>query len=130
MILEMSLGLQEALHARLAAALTVPVFDAVPGGTAPETYVLLGEEDCRDASDASGAGLRADFRLSVLSREAGFAGAKAVAAEIYEALTTPALMLEGARLVGLWFLSAKAQRLEQGRLRRIDLTFRARIDGI
>ena len=38
------------------------------------------------------------------------------------------LMLGQGRLTALWFLRARARRVENGAARRVDLTFRARID--
>ena len=38
------------------------------------------------------------------------------------------LTLDRGDLAGMWFLRAKARRVENGAARRVDLTFRARID--
>ena len=107
---------------------TVPVFDAVPPANAPDTYVLIGPEDVVDASDKSGPG--ADHRLviSVVSIEAGFTPAKTVAAAISVALQDAALTLATGHLVGIWFVRAVARKLDSGAVRRVDLTFKARID--
>lgn len=123
-----SLALQTAVHGRLSSALTVPVLDALPSGTSPETYVLIGPEEIRDASDKSGAGADHRFLVSVVSRAAGFAAAKAVAAAVSQSLLSGGIVLGGARLVAVWFQAARAVRLENGALRRIDLTFRARVE--
>lgn len=105
------------------------IFDAIPAGDLPGTYVSLGPEDVRDRSDASGVGADHRFRISVITDEAGFGSAKIVAAAISDALTSAQLTLTRGRLVGLWFERAQAQRDgKAGRIRRIDLNFRARVE--
>lgn len=130
MSMSSSLALQTALHGRLVDGLSVPVFDALPSGTAPDTYVLIGAEEIRDASDQSGAGAEHRCGVSVVSRVAGFGEAKAIASQITEILTAPPLTLSAGRIVGFWFHQAKAIRLENGALRRIDLQFRARTEAL
>ena len=105
------------------------IYDAVPPGTTTGTYVNLGPEDARDASDKTGDGAIHDFVVSVITDEAGFQTAKAVASAISDALSGAALALARGQLVGLWFLRAKARRVETGEARRIDLTFRARVEA-
>lgn len=104
------------------------IYDSVPPGTVTGTYVSIGPEDARDASDQVGRGAFHEFVVSVVTDEAGFQVAKAVAAAISDALTGAALILARGRLVGLWFLRARARRVEDADVRRIDLTFRARIE--
>ncbi len=82
----------------------------------------------RDASDATGAGALHDFAVAVVTDQAGFAAAKAVAAAVSAALLSAPLALAEGRIAGLWFRRARARRVEDGRMRRIDLTFRARIE--
>lgn len=123
-------ALQAAVFERLMGSLEVPVYDAPPSGAAPETYVLLGPEQVRDASDRTGAGAEHRFLISVVSRAAGFAEAKGVAVAVSDALTGASLALSRGGLVGLWFLRAEARRLENGALRRVDLSFRARLDAL
>ncbi|SFP48897.1 DUF3168 domain-containing protein [Tranquillimonas alkanivorans] len=126
--------LQEAVFQRLRgdtalqALVGAEVFDAVPGGTLPATYVVVGEEDVRDRSDATGGGARHDFTVSVVSDASGFATAKAAAGAVSDALVDAGLTLARGRLVGLWFLRAKADRTGAGDGRRIDLRFRARVE--
>lgn len=105
------------------------IYDAVPPGTTTGTYVSLGPEDARDASDKTGDGATHDFVVSVITDAAGFAQAKEVAAAISDALVGADLVLARGALVALWFLRARARRVEKAETRRIDLTFRARIDG-
>ena len=49
-------------------------------------------------------------------------------AAVSDALTGATLVLGRGRLVGLWFLKARARRVEKADARRIDLTFRARTE--
>ncbi len=115
--------------AALAALVGTAVHDAVPPGTLSGTYVSLGPEDVRDASDATGAGAAHDFTVSIVTDAAGFQQAKDVAAAVSDALTeAPPPVLARGHLVGLWFLKARARRVQTGEMRRIDLTFRARIE--
>lgn len=109
--------------AALEALIGGAVHDAMPPGQAAGTYVALGPEEVRDASDASAAGAEHRFVVSVVSDAAGFQTAKEVAAAVSDALAGAELTLSRGRLVGIWFLRAVARRAE-GR-RRIDLTFRA-----
>ncbi len=126
--------LQAAVYGRLSgdAALSAliggAIFDAAPPGVLPKLYLSLGPEVVRDRSDVTGAGAEHEFTVSVISDEAGFAGAKAVAAAVSDALADAELVLARGRLVGLWFLRAKAARVGTGERRRIDLIFRARVE--
>lgn len=107
------------------------VYDAMPVAAPAGTYVALGPEDVREAGDISGAGSRHDFVVSVLSGSddaSGFAAVKGAAAAVSDALDGADLALGRGHLVGLWFQRARARRVENGAGRRIDLTFRARID--
>lgn len=104
------------------------VYDAVPPGTTTGTYVSLGPEDVQDASDKTGGGARHDFVVSVVTSEAGFSQAKEVAAAVSDALSGADLTLSRGRLVGIWFLKAQARRVEKVNQRRIDITFRARVE--
>jgi hypothetical protein len=129
-------ALQAAVFARVSGDLTVAglvgdaVYDAVPQGALPGLYVTLGPEVVRDRSDKTGAGAEHEFTLSVVSDAAGFASAKAVAGAVSDALVDADLALMRGRLVGLWFLRAKAARAGGGERRRIDLTFRARVEDV
>lgn len=107
------------------------VYDALPAGHVPETYVSLGPEEVRDRSDADGGGALHRFTVSVISEAAGFAGAKQVAGAIGDALAAGGLELSRGRLVGLWFERASARRSGRaGQVRRIDLRFRARVEDV
>lgn len=127
-------ALQEAVYQRLAgdAVLTGlvgdAIYDVVPAGTLPATYVTLGPEEARDASDKTGHGAEHRFTVSVVTGAAGFQTAKDAAAAISDALVDAELALGRGRLVSLNFLRARARRVQKNDVRRIDLTFRARLD--
>lgn len=131
----MSYGAAEALQAAIYQQLTatpalagVPVVDALPKGQGTGTFVLIGPEDVLDRSDKTGNGAEHRFLVSVISDAAGFQAAKAVAVAVSDSLTDAPLALARGHLVGLWFVRATARRLAEGKARRIDLTFRARIE--
>lgn len=115
----------------LAALVGDAIFDAMPVEAPSGVYVSLGPEEARDAGDMTGRGSQHDFVVSVLSgsdETAGFAAVKAAAVAVSEALEAGGLTLSNGHLAGMWFLRAKARRVENGAARRVDLTFRARID--
>lgn len=103
------------------------IYDALPPGALPGLYITLGAETARDASDVGGAGAWHDLTVAVVSDAAGFQSAKTVAAAACDALNDAPLALQRGRLVSLRFLKARAKR-ESGGLRRIDMTFRARVE--
>lgn len=106
----------------------VSILDAVPPGTAPGTFVLIGPEVAVDQSDGTGAGAEHRFSVSVISDASGFLAAKTVAAAVSEALLAGAMVLATGHLVSVNFQRAVARRLDQGTARRIDMTFRARVE--
>ena len=127
-------ALQEAVYQRLSGDSTVgalvgsAVYDALPAGNLPTTYVTLGPEDVRDRSDKTGSGAWHRFTVSVITETEGFYAAKQVAAAINDALVGADMNLTRGTLAGLHFFRARAKREGTGNLRRIDLTFRARVD--
>lgn len=129
----MAAALQKAVYGRLvadqalAALVGTAIHDAVPPGKLAGTYVSLGPEDVRDASDKTGNGAWHDFVVSVVTDEPGFMTAKAAAAAVSDAMVGATLTLERGVLVGLWFQRAQARRVQTGTMRRIDLYFRARV---
>lgn len=136
----MSYGVSAALQAAVFGALSGDavldglvagaVFDAEPSGALPASYVSLGAERVRDRSDVSGGGAMHEFDVSVVTEGDGFFAAKQIAAAVSDALVDAPLVLSRGRLVSLRFYKAKAARVEAGRVRRIDLMFRARVqDG-
>jgi hypothetical protein len=130
----MAAALQAAIYQRLRGSSDLDalvgdaVFDTVPAGAAPGLYVLIGPEEVIDRSDKSGAGAEHRFIVSVVSDAAGFQAAKTAAVAVSDALADPGLVLSRGRLVGLWFLKAVAKRTGAAEARRIDLTFRARVE--
>jgi hypothetical protein len=128
-----SAALQRAVYAQLTAdaalaALVGPaIYDALPNGTLPPLYVVLGSEDVRDASDKTGAGADHTFTVSVVTESAGFATAKEAAAAVSDALVDAPLILDRGSLVALNFYKAKAARVGTGSMRQINLIFRARV---
>lgn len=130
-------GLQAAVYqhlrgdAALAALIGDAVFDAMPVQAPGGVHVALGPEVMRDAGDATAAGSEHDLTVSVLAGQEdgrGFAAVKTAAAAVSDALEGAPLVLERGQLVGIYLLRAKARRVENGAARRVDLTFRARID--
>lgn len=122
-------------HLRADTALTAlvgdAIFDAMPVEAPGGVYVSLGPEEARDAGDVTAAGSLHDFVVSVLSgsdETAGFAAVKAAAVAVSDVLENAEIALDRGHLAGMWFLRAKARRVENGAARRVDLTFRARID--
>lgn len=104
------------------------VFDAIPGGTLPSLYVSLGAETVRVEDDKTGSGTAHRFVISVVTDVPGFLAAKQAAGAVCDALQGAPLALSRGHLVSLQFQRARAQRIDKGAGRRIDLTFRARID--
>lgn len=129
----MSGALQAAVFAALSADATLgalvgaAIYDAVPSGALPDLYVRLGSETAEDASDGSGAGAVHRFNVSIITSTSGFARAKEAAAAVSDALHDADLVLSRGRLVSLRFVKAKAERIDEVSARRIDLTFRARV---
>ena len=122
-------ALQSAIFQRLTAfpALAgVAIYDAVPPN-ATGTFVLIGPEEARDQSDRSGAGADHQLVISVITDATGFLSIKTIGADISDALIGVPLVLTRGVLVQLLFLRASARRISEGETRRIDLTFRARV---
>lgn len=106
------------------------IYDTIPPGARPELYVTLGPEQVRDRSDSSGSGALHMFVVSVVSDLSGFARAKVLAAAVSDTLHDADLSLARGALVFLNFDRARASKARSGEMRRIDLTFRARVcDG-
>ncbi|MBY6138472.1 DUF3168 domain-containing protein [Leisingera daeponensis] len=126
-------GLQSAVYthligdAALAALVGSAIYDAIPAGPLPQTYVALGSEEVLDRSDKTAGGAEHRFFVTVTTDTAGFAGAKAAAAAVCDALEGASVPLPRGQLTGLWFDRAKAERLSSGG-RQITLRFRARVD--
>lgn len=107
------------------------IYDAMPVTAPSGVYVALGPEDVSDAGDMTGCATRHDFVISVLSgaeESGGFAGVKAAAGAVAAALEGAPLALDAGQVAGLWFLRSRARRVDAGRGRRVDMTFRATVD--
>jgi len=126
-------ALQSAVYDRLQsdAAVTAlvgnAIYDTVPRGDQPQLYVAIGPEQVRDQSDKTGQGALHEFVISVVSDLSGFARAKTVAGAVSDALHDADLSLSRGHLVFLNFSRARAAYARRGEMRRIDLTFRARV---
>ncbi|WP_039019189.1 DUF3168 domain-containing protein [Halocynthiibacter namhaensis] len=127
-------ALQSAVYQRLAAnsdlafLVGTAIYDTVPAGVIPATYVSLGPEDVRDRSDQTGAGALHFVTVSVVTDEAGFQTAKDVAAVVSDALIDAELILARGKLIYMRFDRATARRVGVGETRRIDIRFRARVE--
>jgi hypothetical protein len=134
----LSWPLQKAVYERLSAdpavAAIAPgrIFDAPPplAGPAEEEplHAIIGDESVRDWSSAERGGAAHVLGVSVFAAERSFAEAKRLAGAISEALTRGGLAPERGRVVSLAFLSARTRREAKGRVRRIDLRFRALVE--
>ena len=128
-----SAALQQAVYQRLTADTTLDglvsgaIYDSAPPGIVTGTYVSLGPEDVRERSDVTGHGALHEFTISVVTDAAGFQQAKDVAVAISDALVDATLILARGALVYLNFHRARARRVEDDDIRRIDLVFRARV---
>ena len=124
-------ALQSAVYTRLSgfvALAGVTVVDAVAPGAGTGKFILLGPETANDQSDKTAGGAEHLFQVSVISDDTGFLSAKVIAGAVSDALVGAALTLSAGRLVDLSFVRAVARRLKEGEARRIDMTFRARVD--
>lgn len=129
-----SAALQEAVYQRLVgdAALGAivgdAIYDAVPQGTLPPIYVVLGAEQVTDRSDQTGRGARHEMTVSVITDLASFATAKTAAGAVSDALGDPAMTLSRGSLVAMNFHKARAVRLSGSEKRQIDVIFRALVE--
>lgn len=108
-------ALQQAIYQRLAAELTVPVFDAVPMDT-PYPYVTIDSEQLVNASPISGR--KRETRLlyfSVWSDYQGQAEVKRINGEIYAALNERPLPLAEGRAVSVRVTNMSTNREPDGR---------------
>ncbi len=118
------------LDPNLSALVGTDIYDALPPGILPLAYVSLGPESVRDKSDVTGHGALHVFTVSVVTDVAGFDTAKTIGAAVSDALVDADLTLTRGQLVSLNFYRASAKRVGTGQGRRIDLTFRARVDDV
>lgn len=129
-----SAALQTAIYGILAADTVLSarvdgaIYDALPAGTPPATFITLGPEDVRPRGDKAGRGALHRFLVTVTTTEAGFGDAKETAAMISDLLdgATPALTRGAVSF--LRFRRARARRLGTGDQRQIEMTFEARLE--
>lgn len=128
--------LQTAVYERLsndaavAAEVATAIFDAPPAGQVPDVYVVIGQEDVRDRSDATHRMAEHRFIVSVHGTLTGYLALKRAAAAVDKALTSGGLSLAAGKLVSLRFLRARARRGSSANSRRVDMTFRAVLDDL
>ncbi len=129
-------ALQQAVFQRLQGdtALTAlvgdAIYDSAPPGIVSGTYVSLGPETVQERGDGSGAGALHELVVSVVTDAAGFLTAKQAAAAVSDALAGASLTLARGSLVYLNFHRARARRVQEADMRRIDLIFRARVEDV
>ena len=104
------------------------VLDATPPLGGAGTFVLIGPEEVLDQSDKSGDGAEHRIVVSVISDASGSLAAKTLAGAVTDSLVGATPVLSIGRVVGIRFVKAVAKRLADGDVRRIDLTFRVRIE--
>lgn len=124
-------ALQSAIFARLmgfAGLAGISVVDAMSPGAVTGSFVLIGPEVVVDQSDKTGAGAEHRVDVAVISDASGFLTAKGIAGAVSEALVDAPLALTTGSLVSISFTRAVARRLDDGEARRIDMTFRARVE--
>jgi hypothetical protein len=125
-----SASLQAAIFAHLSgypALSGVKIVDAMPPAATAGSFVLIGPEAVRDQSDKTGFGAEHRLEISVISDVSGFTTAKSIAGAVSTALIDADLTLTTGTLISLSFIHATARRIEEGITRRIDMTFRARV---
>lgn len=131
-----SAALQEAIYQQISndpaviSAVGTNVFDALPSGTLPSLYVVLGPEVVKDLSDKTGAGALHELVVSVVTDTAGFSQAKVAAAAVSDALIDVDLVLTRGALIAMQFYKATAARVGTGDIRQINLIFRARVADV
>ena len=129
-----SAALQSAIYETLATdpvldgLVGTAIYDAVPAGNLPSLYVTLGAEAVADASDKTGSGAVHRLDVTIVSETPAFGAAKTVAAAVSDALLAADISLTRGRLVSLNFEKARAGRIDGAAGRKIDLTFRARVE--
>jgi hypothetical protein len=129
-----SAPLQSAVFAALSAdpdvsaAVGGAIYDALPAGALPALYVSLGPESVSAADDKTGGGAIHLFAVSIITENPGFSAAKAAAGAVCDVLHGADLTLSRGRLVSMRFERARAGKIDEGTGRKIDLTFRARVE--
>lgn len=117
-------ALQQAIYQRLAAELTVPVYDAVPMDT-PYPYVTIDSEQVVNATPISGRMRETRLLyLSVWSDYQGQAEVKRLSGEICAALNERRLPLTVGRVVSMRVLRTESNREPDGRTYMGSVTVR------
>ena len=116
------------LDSALTALVGQDIYDAVPTGTLPDTYVSIGRERVQDASDKTAQGTLHRLELLVITTQPGFAKAKEIAGAVSDVLHDADLPLSRGRLVYLRFERAQARRIDASSGREISLQFAARVE--
>jgi len=114
----------------LAGLLGGAIYDALPSGTLPSLYVSLGPETVTQMGDATGVGAEHRMVITVVTEVPGFGQAKEVAGAVCDVLDDAPLALSRGHLVALQFIKAAAAKIDNATGRKIDLTFRARVEDI
>ena len=132
-----SAALQSAIYQHLqaddgvSAQLGGAIYDTLPAGNLPTLYLLIGPEEVRDRSDATGHASEHRLTLSIRLQDGGFHAAKLAAGATCDALDGAALTLERGRLIGIRFERARSLRAgSTGSIRQIDLRFRAQVEDV
>ena len=105
------------------------IYDALPSGSLPPIYVLIGAEEARDRSDQGEAAALYLMTLSVISDSAGFTAVKTAAGAICDALLAAPLPMTRGAVTGRWFDRALARGLKSGG-REVTLRFRLHVDDV
>ena len=126
--------LQSAIYNALIADTTLAglvgsdIFDALPSGTVPDTFVLIGEETVFDRSDKTHSAAIYVIKVNVVTSQSGFGNAKTIAAAICNVIEEANLSLSNGHLRRVEFRRALARRNTSGTERKIELIFRALIE--
>lgn len=111
----------------LAAIVGSNIFDALPEGSLPTLYVVIGPEEARVFADGSGAGATHEFAITIIGNTAGFLAAKQAAVAVSDALLAGSdLSLARGALINIGFLRARARKTDAAR--EVEMWFRALID--
>jgi hypothetical protein len=105
------------------------VYDAMPSGTLPQTFIALGAETVSDASDQTGHGALHSVTVSVITSKPGFMEAKQLAGVVGQTLLDGPIPMAQGRVVFFNFLRAAARRDTDSQTRRIDMVFQARLEA-
>ncbi|MQY41656.1 DUF3168 domain-containing protein [Epibacterium sp. SM1969] len=103
------------------------IYDALPSGSLPAIYALIGTEEARDRSDKTHSATLYLVTIRVISESAGFVGAKQAAGAICDAILGSNMVMTRGAISGCWFDRAYARSLKSGG-REVSLRFRFHVD--